>query len=73
MDNNLDIQYQKIIENNSENFNNLLKQEKDKNAQLSLDLINAKREIIELKQKMNNLTSEFVIINRRPINLPKNN
>jgi hypothetical protein len=71
MDNNLDIQYQKIIENNSENFNNLLKQEKDKNAQLSLDLINAKREIIELKQKMNNLTSEFVIINRRPINLPK--
>lgn len=73
MDNNLDIQYQKIIENNSENFNNLLKQEKDKNAQLSLDLINAKREIIELKQKMNNLTSEFVIINRRPLDLPKNN
>ena len=73
MDDNLDAQYQKIIENNSENFNNLLNQEKDKNAQLSLDLINAKREIIELKQKMNNLTSEFVIINRRPIDLPKNN
>jgi len=73
MDDNLDAQYRKIIENSSENFNILLNQEKDKNAQLSLDLINAKREIIELKQKMNNLTSEFVIINRRPIDLPKNN
>lgn len=73
MDDNLDAQYRKIIENNSENFNILLNQEKDKNAQLSLDLINAKREIIELKQKMNNLTSEFVIINRRPLDLPKNN
>ena len=73
MDDNLDAQYRKIIENNSENFNILLNQEKDKNAQLSLDLINAKREIIELKQKINNLTSEFVIINRRPLDLPKNN
>ena len=73
MDNNLDAQYQKVIENNSENFNNLLNQEKDKNTQLSLDLINAKREIIELKQKINNQTSEFVLIGRRPINLPKNN
>ena len=71
MDDNLDAQYQKIIENNSENFNILLNQEKEKNAQLSLDLINAKREIIELKQKINNLTYEFVVIGRRPMDLPK--
>jgi len=71
MDDNLDAQYQKIIENNSENFNILLNQEKEKNAQLSLGLINAKREIIELKQKINNLTYEFVVIGRRPMDLPK--
>ena len=69
MENEIPQEYQRIIQQNLDNYAELLKQEKDKNAMLQSQLILAQKEIIELKEKINSSVTEMRIIGKRPLNI----
>jgi len=51
-----------------ENYINLLNEEKSRVAKLELELIEAKKEIVELKHRINsNISDSKVFIGRRPM------
>lgn len=60
-------EYNQLLKENLEKFNELLNEEKRINATLTQELIQARNQIIELKQKINNSSNTENFIIKRPI------